>query len=102
MAEAAAVAEQAIRKAKGRKDGDGQEAVITLDPLRERMDELKTLWHGARSAQIEYSDAIKATAEACGLNAPAVRMFVDAHCSNKVAQRRRNVQQLSLLFEGAE
>lgn len=84
--------------AEGRKDAEGQEAVIKLESLTKRIDHLITLKRKVETATADYSDAIKAVAEESGLNAPVVRSFIAARAGEKFEERRRVVEQLSLCF----
>lgn len=87
------------RAPKGRKDEEGQEQPIKLDPVRERIQQLITLHHSAKEASADFSDAIKKCAEDSGLNAAAVRRFVIARAGDKFDARKKDVAQLSILFE---
>lgn len=87
------------RGAKGRKGPDHQEATIKTKVIKDRLDELLTLQTKAENASNRFSDAIKATAEASGINAGALRKFVNARAGEKFDERKRDCEQLSLLFE---
>lgn len=84
--------------AKGRKDGN-QEAVIKTKVVKDRIDDLLVLLSKAESAATKYGDAIKATAEASGINSGALRKFVSARAGEKFEDKKRDCEQLSLLFE---
>lgn len=99
-----ALAEQAIEKAKagvkerkGRVDG-GQEVVLKMDPIREKMQYLVTLHYAARDASRDLSSAITEVAKESGFNANALRQLVSARAGDFMAKRKQ-VQQLALLFE---
>lgn len=87
------------RKTKGRKGSDKQEAVIKTKVVKDRIDELVTLHGKVEAASGRYGDAIKATAEACGINSSALRKFVSARAGEKFEDKKRDCEQLSLLFE---
>lgn len=93
-------ATQVIRKTKARgRIETGQEAVIKLDRLRGKVDALVTLYTAAREASTDLSEEIKQVAEASGLLAKVVRSYVAARASEKFPEKRREVEQLSLVFE---
>jgi len=87
------------KQARGRIDSDGQEAIIKLDPVRAKIDELQHLYFESREAAEAFSDAIKAVAEEAGLNAKALRTFVKASVDDKLEEKQRECEQLTLLFE---
>lgn len=87
------------RGTRGRKDNDGQEATIKTKVIKDKMDELLTLQTKAENASARFSDAIKAVAESSGINAGALRKFVTARAGEKFEERKRDCEQLSLLFE---
>jgi len=86
----------------GRKDNEGQETTISLDPLRNGIDNLLALKMTAATANADLSEAIKKIAEDCGVNAPAIRAFINAKHSDQIEAKSRNAAQLSLLFEEME
>lgn len=97
------LAEQAIAQARtgkrrGRVDG-GQEQILKMEPVRERMEALVMLYRAQQDAATDLSEAIKETAEASGFNASQIRSKVAAVARDRVAEKRREVEQLSLLFE---
>lgn len=83
----------------GRKDKEGQEAVIKLAELRDRIDDLVLLHGRAKDARTVYGDAVKAAAEKSGLLASVVRKFVAARASEDFAEHSRKAEQLALVFE---
>lgn len=97
--DAATATDNAISKAKGRKDGMGQEAVIKMAPVKENIDNLIELFTKAGEASEKLNDAIKATAEKSGLLAGVVRKFVTARAGEKFEEEKRKVEQLSLIFD---
>lgn len=87
------------RKARGRKDAEKQEQVLKPEALSVKADELISLYRALEDAKTEFSEAIKATAEASGFHAKNVRTFIIAKAGEKFAQRKEQAQQLSLIFE---
>lgn len=98
MNTAAAETDSAIR-AQGRKDADKQEAVITMEPVKEGIEDLVQLYVKAGTANDRLNDAIKATAEKAGLLASVVRKFVVARAGEKWEEEHRKVNQLALVFD---
>lgn len=86
----------------GRKDSQGQEAVIKLDQVKDKVDYLVGLYKTATSASSDLNDGIKAIAEKSGLLASVVRKYVVAKAGDKFEEKAREVEQLSLLFDVAE
>lgn len=86
----------------GRKDSDGQEAVIKLDKVKEKIDHLIKLHKTAADASDALNDGIKAVAEKSGLLASVVRKYVVAKAGDKFEEKAREVEQLSLLFDVSE
>jgi hypothetical protein len=85
---------------RGRKDQTtGQEAAITLRPIKDSIGELVTLYIQQQQSAAACSDAIKAAAEKAGLLANVVRKFVKARAGEKFAEAKRTVEQLSLVFD---
>ena len=97
--DAATQTEEVISKAKSRKDADKQEAVITMKPVKDKIDDLIALYVKAGKASDKLNDAIKAVAEKAGLLASVVRKFVTARAGEKFQEEARKVEQLSLIFE---
>ena len=87
------------RKAVGRQDNEGQEAVIELSVIEEREDELVALKVAAVEAAEDYSEAIKKAAEDSGLNAGTVRKFIEAKAGDKFDATKKKVTQLALIFD---
>jgi hypothetical protein len=93
-------AERALRgSVKGRKDAQKQEKVIDLKIIKDRLGELKSLKAATKSASVAYGEAIKKAAQDSGLNSSAVRRFVDAAAGDNIDERKRDAEQLSLLFD---
>ena len=81
----------------GRVDA-GQEAIIKSGEVKKRLDDLKKLYTSKQDAAVLYREAIKKAAEAAGINAKPLRDYVNALCNEKSEQRRRDAEQLELLF----
>lgn len=74
--------------------------VIELSALKERIHELVLLHTEVADARANYSDAIKATAEASGLLSTVIAKFVAARAKEeRFSEKRRQAEQLSLLFD---
>jgi hypothetical protein len=87
------------RKVRGRKDADKQEAITQPDVINGRIDELLRLYGASQSAGVEFSDAVKAAAEASGYNVAAIRKFVVARAGENFADKKRDLQQQMELFD---
>lgn len=85
-------------KARGRKDRAGQEKVVKMAELDDRMPNLIGLYNTMVQSRQEFSEAVKATAEKSGLFASVVRKFVVAKSGEHFAERRDEAFQLSLVF----
>jgi hypothetical protein len=87
---------------RGRIDPDSQEAVVKLDIVQERLEELQRLYIASCQAADDFSQAIKSSAEESGLLAKVLRRFVVALADDKVEEKKRECEQLSFLFEEVE
>lgn len=99
VAEANAAQAKVRELSRGRKDKQGQEKVIELSVLTERMANLITLQTKAKTAGKEYGEAIKVVSEKAGLLSSVVRKFVAARASEMYSERKTEAQQLEMLFE---
>lgn len=99
MNTAAAETSSAISKAKGRKDKDGQAAVIKTKPLKDALEDGVALKLLADQASDKYGDWVKAQAEKCGLLAAIVRKVVNAKADDKWEEESRKAEQLNLAFD---
>lgn len=86
-------------RAQGRKDAQKQEKTIDLKVLKDRAPELLRLLKKQKEISVEVSDAFKAAGEASGLNVSAVRSYFSARAGENFKDRKRNVEQLALLFD---
>jgi len=87
------------RKARGRKDAEGQEQVIRLETITTRIDELVRLHIAAAEAAEDYNEAVKKAAEDSGLLASVVSKFVKARAGERYDTEKQKCEQLSLLFD---
>lgn len=86
------------KKPRGRKDAAKQEAIITMQPIKDAIDDLVGLHEKAGAAADKFNDAVKATAEKAGLLASVVRKFVQARAGEKFEEEKTKCEQLSLVF----
>jgi hypothetical protein len=89
-------------KGPGRQTKDKQEAVMNLDPVKSRINELVKLHHANEEAAKDLSEAIKACAEKSGLLATVVKRYVTACAGENYEEKAREVAQLAFVFEQAE
>lgn len=82
-----------------RKDGNGDEFVIALKPLRDNLQTLMQLKIQMDDASALLKEAIKATAEKSGLMSATIRALVNARTKGNVSDKRRIVEQLSIVFD---
>lgn len=90
--------EETKRKVRGRK-ANGQQAVIELSVVRDRIDDLVSLYLAAQRSGDELSEAINATAEAAGIKAAPLRKVVAAKAGERFEEKRTEAGQLALLFD---
>lgn len=83
----------------GRIGPDHQEQIIDLKEIKDKIEYLVTLKLAADNASKDFSEAIKETAEHSGILASSLRKFVVARAGEKFAEKARECEQLSLLFE---
>lgn len=88
-----------INKARGRKDSEGQEAVIKEKPLKDAVAELMVLNEKADAAKDKFNDAVKAVAEKAGMLAKVVRKAVKAKANDNIQEAEREAEQLSIAYE---
>ena len=89
----------AISKASGRRDKQGQEVVIKMKELEERIVDLVELHIKAGRAKDALNDAIKGAAEKCGLQASVVSKFVSVRAGENFQEKKRDAEQLMLCFD---
>lgn len=103
---AAAIAKDTIetqqRKVRGRKSktSDHQEAVIRISELNPLAIEtlIADLKH-AQDAGTIFAEGIKAFSEKAGIQASVLRKFIVARAGEAFQDKKRDAQQLALLFE---
>lgn len=101
-AQAEGLAPNGKGKVRGRKakTSDHQEATIKLDELSAAI--LGTLvadYKHACEAGDTFSDGIKAQAEKAGIQSSVLRKYIVARAGENFADKKRDAQQLNLLFE---
>ena len=90
---------KAGRRIRARKDKDGQEAIIKIGEVRDKIGYLIDMHNKAKDAGTDYGDAVKATAERAGISSSVLRKFVAARAGEKFDECAKEVEQLSLCFE---
>lgn len=83
----------------GRKDNQGQDAVLQISELADKLQRLQKLKIQADEAKEDFSSAVKAVALKAGLLASVVRKVVAARTGDRVSDEKRKADQLSLVFE---
>lgn len=87
------------RETAGRKDKDGGPAVIKLETLATRIQDLMDLKIASTQAVKAYQDAAAAVAEASGLNTGTVNRYVRARIGNNFREERNRASQMAFVFE---
>jgi hypothetical protein len=101
----AIAADEAIAKAgkvRGRKakTSDHQEAVIRLSELNPlAMETMLTDFRNAKEAATILDESVKAWALKAGSQSSVLRKFIAARASEGFADKKRDAQQLALLFD---
>ena len=93
------VIERAQRGARGRQDRSGQEKVIDKTKLMDRLPHLVKLHAAAKDAGKDLSDGIKKVAEQSGLLASVVRKIVVAKSGENFEEKKKEAEQLALMFD---
>lgn len=75
------------------------EPVVNLERIAIRMPALCEAWTRKTDAVESYADAVKATAEECGIEPASLKAYINAKMRDKQAKFVREAEQLSLLFE---
>ena len=86
-------------KPRGRIEKDAQDAVIKLKVVKDKIAHLIELHQASRVSSEDFSAAVNHVAEEAGLLASVVRRYVVAKAGEKFAEKKRECEQLSLLFE---
>ena len=90
---------RAQRSARGRQDRSGQEKVIDKSHLVEKLPQLVQLHTRAKDSGKDLSDAIKKVAEKSGLLASVVRKIVVAKAGEAFDEKKKEAEQLALMFD---
>lgn len=85
-------------KSTGRKDGDGQEAVVDLGALKKGMPKAIKLEKDLADARGDASKFYKKFAKECGLNTAQLKKAAKAYADEDAEAARRKADQLSLIF----
>lgn len=86
------------RSANGRKDKDGQEAVIHVDALKKGMPKAIRLEKELAEARSDASEFYKKFANECGLNTAQLKAAAKAYANEDTEAARRKAEQMSLIF----
>lgn len=92
-------AQRGGRSARGRQDRSGQEKVIDKTALVEKLPHLVKLHTTAKEAGKDLSDGIKKVAEKSGLLASVVRKIVVAKAGESFEEKKKEAEQLALMFD---
>lgn len=84
---------------RSRQGTDQQDEPIRLEELRKKVNYLVKLHDAAQTSREEFSEAVRAVAEASGLQAKVVRRFVIAKAGTTFDRKKKEAEQLSLVFE---
>jgi hypothetical protein len=100
MDNAASAASTGSRRRVGSRQGtDQQDEAIRLEELRKKVGYLVRLHNTAQDAKEEFAEAVRAVAEASGLQAKVVRRFVVAKAGTTFEKKKKEAEQLSLVFD---
>jgi hypothetical protein len=97
--DAATATDKAISKARGRKNSEGQEAIIYTTKAKNEIERLIKLKTKSEEAAEDFNNAVKHVAEQAGIQAGVLRKFVNARAGEKYEDEKRRCEQLALLFE---
>lgn len=86
-------------KETGRKDGDGQEAVVDVTALKKGMPKAIKLEKDLADAKADASKFYKKFAKECGLNTAQLKKAAKAYADEDIEAQRRKAEQLTLIFE---
>jgi len=84
---------------RSRQGNDQQDEVIRLEELRKKVGYLVKLHTAAKDAREEFAEAVRAVAEASGLQAKVVRRFVVAKSGTTFEKKKKEAEQLQLVFD---
>jgi hypothetical protein len=83
----------------GRKDNDGSEETIKIQPIKDGAAEVMKLYRKADSAKTACNDAMKLLAERSGTNVSNLKKLFKASFKGNFSDVRRDIDQQSVLFE---
>ncbi len=86
------------RAPRGRQDRSGQEKVIKMKELEDRLPHLVSLKNKSSDAAKDFSSAVKAVAEKSGLLASVVRKVTIAKSGDNFDEKAKEAEQLELVF----
>lgn len=82
----------------GRKDGDGQEAVVNVGALKKGMTKAIKLEKELADARNDASAFYKKFAKECGLNTAQLKKAAKAYADEDTEAQRRKAEQMTLIF----
>ena len=86
-------------KSGGRRDKEGTEETIKIQPIKDGSAEVMKLYRKAESAKTAANEAMKALAERSGTNVSNLKKLFKASFKGNFVDVRRDVDQQSVLFE---
>lgn len=98
MSATQAAADTSSKSAKGRREKDGSEKVVTLQPLRVSLKHLASLYDSKKAAESAFREAVKKIAEKTGLMSAVVNKLISARAKDTVFDEARKAEQLSMIF----
>lgn len=84
---------------RGRKEKDGTEETIKVQPIKDACSEMMKLYKKLETARGNFNDGIKAVAERSGVNSSTLKKLVKASADGNFVDVRRKVDQQSIVFE---
>lgn len=86
-------------RGRGRKNRDGGEETIKIQPIKEAVGELMTLYKKAQSAMGAYNDARKKVSERSNCNSADLNKLIKSSAKGDFEDVRRHIEQQQVLFE---
>jgi hypothetical protein len=83
----------------GRKDKDGQEAVVDVNALKKGMPKAIKLEKELADARSDASEFYKKFAKEAGLNAAQLKAAARAYANEEIESQRRKAEQMTMIFE---
>lgn len=87
------------RGSRGRKDHDGVEETIKIQPIKDGAADVMKLVRKAENAKTLVNEAYKALAERAGVNVTSLKKLFKASYKGNFEDVRRDIDQQSALFE---